>query len=440
MLYNGNVKGREWMKHMNNMLAILLVISLIFCGCVKDATVYNEQDAFISQDLTEQTDIHTEPTSQSSVSEMSSVETTEATTTSVTTTEETTVTTTTASETEATTTPVTTTEETTITTTTEETTVTTTSEPETEATTTQTSQATVTTTTEEAAPPTEKENDMKVIGYLTTWNYDCYKTLDWNNLTHINIAFVNPDTSGIFKNNIGNDATLKDIVNTAHKHGVKVLASLGGWGGSVNYPKLIATDSKMKSLNSNLLEFVKKFDLDGIDIDVEGDVDETLWTRYDAWMSSLRKMCDENSLLLTTACATWYAGKISDQALSLFDFVNIMVYDNTSEENHASMEYAKKSLDYFESRGIDKQDLVLGVPFYARTRDFVYMAYKNIIKADESAYNRDYYGEYSYNGKQMMEAKCELAKDYGGIMIWELGEDAPAPFSLLDVIGNNVLE
>ncbi len=400
------------MKHMRNMFCALLVIILIFCGCAKTVTVNNEQDALTSKDTTEQIEIHTEPTLQSSVSESSSevsrAEATEATTTSMTTNEETTVTTT--------------------------------SEPETEATTTQTPQTIVTTTTEEAPPPTEKENDMKVIGYLTTWNYGCYRTLDWDNLTHINIAFVNPDTAGVFKNDIGSDTVLKDIVNTAHKHGVKVLASLGGWGGSVNYPKLIATDSGIDSLNSNLLEFVKKFDLDGIDIDVEGDVDKDFWTRYDAWISSLRKMCNENALLLTTACATWYADRISDYALSLFDLVNIMVYDNTDEENHASMEYAKRSLEYFESRGIEKQDLVLGVPFYARTRDNTYKSYKSIIKADESAYNRDHYGEYSYNGKQMMEAKCELAKDYGGIMIWELGEDAPAPFSLLDVIGNNVLE
>lgn len=390
MLYNGNMKGREWMKHMNNMFTVLLVIAMLLCGCAKDTTVYNEQAPLTSQDLTEQTTIHT--TTETPESETASQTTaSEADTTSKTTIEE------------------------------------------------STPPQTTPTTDKVENTPTKEENDMRVIGYLTTWNYGCYKTLDWDNLTHINIAFVNPNESGVFNNDIGSDSTLKDIVKTAHKNGVKVLASLGGWGGSVNYPKLIETDEGIEELNQNLLKFVEKFDLDGIDIDVEGDVDKSLWTRYDAWMTELRKMCDENELLFTTACAKWYAHNISDYALSLFDFVNVMVYDNTSEKNHASMEYAKDQLNYFVKRGVNERDLVIGVPFYARDPNFAYMAYKNIIKADETAYTKDYYGEYSYNGKDMMEAKCELSKSYGGIMIWELGDDAPAPFSLLDVIGNNVL-
>lgn len=318
----------------------------------------------------------------------------------------------------------------------------TTTETTTEMTTTQiiTTQTEPTTTATTYQDIPTKETDMKVIGYLTTWNYSCYKTLDWDNLTHINIAFVNPDKNGVFKNSIGNDTTLKSIVDTAHENGVKVLASLGGWGGSVNYPDLVSTSAKIDKLNANLLEFVKKFDLDGIDIDVEGDVDKDLWNHYDEWMASLRELCNDNGLLFTTACAKWYASYISDETLKLFDLVNIMVYDNTDEKNHASMEYAKNSLDYFESRGIKREKLILGVPFYARTPDFGYMSYQDIISADESAYNRDHYGEYGYNGKEMIEAKCELAGDYGGIMIWELGEDASEPFSLLDIIGEKVLK
>ncbi|MBQ8623118.1 MAG: hypothetical protein IJ424_01910 [Oscillospiraceae bacterium] len=314
---------------------------------------------------------------------------------------------------------------------------TTTPETTTTVTTTQTQPMTTSTTIE---PTPVKETDMNVIGYLTTWNYYCYKALDWDNLTHINIAFVNPDKDGVFSNDIGSDATLCDIVDTAHKNGVKVLASLGGWGGSVNYPALISSSADIDKLNANLLKFVKKFDLDGIDIDVEGDVDKDFWKNYDEWISSLRKMCDDEGLLLTTATAKWYAHYISDEALKLFDLVNIMVYDNTEENNHASMEYAKAQLDYFEGRGVEKEKLVLGVPFYARNKSFGYMSYKSIIKADESAYTRDYYGEYSYNGKSTIEAKCELAKSYGGIMIWELGDDANEPFSLLDIIGKKVLE
>ncbi len=420
------MKNFVQLRFMRIIAVAILALTLVSCSST-EREAFNEVDKSESSYITTTAD----ETYFSETTEAVSEETTTQTTLEDVTEEETSLT-------DITTKP---TETTTLETTTQATTTT-------EATTTTTATTTVTTTQTEATtaatpattPSPEKEkNDMNVIGYLTTWNYGCYKTMDWSSLTHVNIAFVNPDKNGVFNNDIGNDATLKDIVDTAHKNGVKVLASLGGWGGSVNYPALTATSAGIDKLNANLLSFVKRFDLDGIDIDVEGDVDKDFWRNYDAWITSLRRMCDDEDLMLTTATATWYANYISDEALKMFDLVNLMVYDNTQEKNHASMEYAQAQLDYFEGRGVERQKLVVGVPFYGRNKDFGYMSYKSIIKADESAYNRDYYGEFSYNGKDMILAKCELAKCYGGIMIWELGDDAGEPFSLLNIIGEKVL-
>ncbi len=279
---------------------------------------------------------------------------------------------------------------------------------------------------------------MNVIGYLTTWNYGCYKTLDWSNLTHINIAFVNPDANGVFKNDMGSG--LSDVVKTAHENGVKVLASLGGWGGSVNYPALVSSDSTREKLSENLIDFVRKYDLDGIDLDIEGDVDNSFWNYYEVWVDELRALCDDNGLLLTTAVGKWYSQKISDRTFAQFDLVNMMIYDNTSDHNHASYEFALENIEYYISRGVDAEKLVIGVPFYARRPDFSYMTYDDIIAASASAFLDDVYDGYTYNGRDTMLKKCELSKDYGGIMIWELSGDANGEASLLKLIGDSLLK
>lgn len=290
------------------------------------------------------------------------------------------------------------------------------------------------------APPIieSEESMMNVIGYLTTWNYSCYKTLDWSNLTHINIAFVNPDTNGVLRNDMG--SALSDVVKTAHKNDVKVLASLGGWGGSVNYPALVSSETARNNLNKNLLDFVKKYDLDGIDLDIEGDVDNSFWKYYEAWVDELRALCDDNGLLLTTAVGKWYSQKITDHTFAQFDLVNMMIYDNTDDYNHSSYEFTLDNIEYYIGRGVDAEKLVIGVPFYARRPDFTYMPYDDIIEASVSNFGADSYNGYTYNGRDTMLKKCELSKNYGGIMIWEIGEDAEGEYSLLELIGEAVLK
>lgn len=417
-MYNCFWKDVKTLHKTMKLLLMLLLSAAILSGCSSGT-----RQALASADLPDVTD--------SPVITYDLPISTEATTTSEDTTQATTTasdeTTTTASQTE------------TVQTTTEQTTTaptTTTAETTTQKVTT-TAPTTVTAVTTPQIIESE-ENRMNVIGYLTTWNYGCYKTLDWSNLTHINIAFVNPDANGVFKNDMGSG--LGDVVKTAHENGVKVLASLGGWGGSVNYPALVDDKATRHKLSENLIDFVKKYDLDGIDLDIEGDVDNSFWNYYEVWVDELRALCDDNGLLLTTAVGKWYSQKISDRTFAQFDLVNMMIYDNTSDYNHASYEFALENIEYYISRGVDAEKLVIGVPFYARRPDFSYMTYDDIIAASASAFSDDVYDGYTYNGRDTMLKKCELSKDYGGIMIWELSGDANGEASLLKLIGDSLLK
>ncbi len=282
----------------------------------------------------------------------------------------------------------------------------------------------------------ESEVTMNVIGYIPTWKYECYKTTDMDTLTHINIAFVNPDRNGVFSSPI-DESDFHDLVALAHEHDVKVIASLGGWGGWVSYPENVCDGDRREKLNSSLFQLVEKFGLDGIDLDIEGDVRGDFWAYYDTWVSELRRLCDEKKLLLTTAVGKWYSQHISDYALSQFDLVNMMVYD-AGGENHSSYEFALENFDYYLQRNVAPEKLVLGVPFYGRDINARGMDYDKIIEADPENYYKDSYEGYCYNNAEMIARKCRLAEEYGGIMIWELSADAEGEYSLLKVISEFV--
>ncbi len=290
--------------------------------------------------------------------------------------------------------------------------------------------------------------ERRVVGYLPDWSYSTYKTLDWTNLTHINIAFCNPDSDGNLSCNI-QDLQFKQIVETAHSKGVKVLASLGGAGTTKYYTELTSTSESRKSFNKKIMEYCTRYNIDGIDLDIESEIEEQFWTTYEQWCLSLRENCDQNNLLLTTATAGWLSNKASNTALNCFDFLNIMAYDNdTDEKNHSGYDFAEYCLNYFRiQRSIPNNRLVLGVPFYGRgynadgTLNWAsYLKFSQLIQDDPENYNHDEYNGIAYNGAQTIKRKCDLASQYGGIMIWELSQDAGNEFSLLKVIGDNILK
>lgn len=289
----------------------------------------------------------------------------------------------------------------------------------------------------------KKHLDGRVIGYLPYYSTDYLDKIDFDALTHLNIAFTNPDSSGNLSNGIS-DETMKKIVDTCHKNDVKAIASFGGGAiSSTNYNNIMRGNPEgITRFNKTIIEYCKEYNLDGVDIDFEFIASSPAWEYFEDWMIALKKECKKNDLTLSAAVASWYTDNISDKAMSCFDYIMIMAYDNDgSSENHATYDYAKYELEYHVLKGIDKDKLVLGVPFYgysytsAGAMDWNSAAsYRYILSKDFSAKHKDFSNGYAYNGEDTIKKKAELSKQYGGIMIWELSQDADGANSLLKVI------
>lgn len=290
------------------------------------------------------------------------------------------------------------------------------------------------------------QSEARIVGYFPFWRYQYYNSLDFSALTHLNIAFCNPDEQGRLDCYIP-DREMKNIVDLAHSHDVKVLAALGGGGGCDGYLPLLDTPEEMADFNEKIMDYCETYDLDGIDLDIELGSGHEIWKYYGDWVVSLRELCDERGYELTTATAQWVAVNVSSETFASFDFVNVMAYDNDIDKvNHSSLEFAEESLEYFSTeKGIEKDRLTLGVPFYGGgyhsdgSIDWsVDATFSSLIEADPANFDRDSYNGISYNGAETIRKKCDIAKEYGGIMIWELTQDAAGEYSLLSVIKNEM--
>lgn len=295
---------------------------------------------------------------------------------------------------------------------------------------------------ENDTPTDNVTHDSRVVGYLPDWDYKSYGEVDFSALTHLNIAFCNPDEQGNISCYIP-DYEMTNIVNKAHSNDVKVFAALGGGGGCDGYLSLIDTPEEMTAFNDKIMEYCKKYNLDGIDLDIELGSSHKIWNYYADWVDSLRVLCDENGYEMSTATAGWVAVNVSSETFNKFDFLNVMGYDNDGDEiSHADMEFAESSIKYFNiQKKVPKDKLVLGVPFYGRgyTADGKldwnsYVPFKELIELDKDNYNSDFYNGIAYNGAATMREKCAMAREYGGIMIWELSQDAKGEYSLLSLI------
>jgi hypothetical protein len=279
------------------------------------------------------------------------------------------------------------------------------------------------------------EPTTRVIGYLPNWygSYADWATkVDFSRLTHINMAFALGDDDGNLQ--LASDGDLGAFITAAHAHGVKVFPSLCGGGGDPTITPHYQP-GEVDSFVDKIIDFAMAHDFDGIDVDVEAP--DKMGALYDTFIAKLEAKAHPLGLEVTAAVAQWMQYGMSDATLRSFDFINVMSYDNTGTwtgpGEHSSYQQAVDALAFYEDRGVPRDRIVLGVPFYGycwgncNGESSTYVLYKDILARFPNAYATDWIEEggatYSFNGVATMQAKAALGEQYGGLMIWELGGD-----------------
>jgi GH18 family chitinase len=279
------------------------------------------------------------------------------------------------------------------------------------------------------APP------FRIIAYATDGVIETL--IPYDKLTHINYSFLTPNEDGTF-NHIVNGWKLKKIVETGHANGVQVLISVGGWGWDAQFEEMAANPESRSAFVQNLKTFVDEYQLDGVDMDWEYPDPGPSSQNFLALITELRAAIPDK--LLTTAVVAYgdeYGMGVPAESFELFDFINIMTYAGS---DHGTMEQFDKGLDYWSGRGLEKEKIVLGVPFYSEPGG---VSFAKLTQNDPNAARLDsfdYIGTVqSYNGIPTIQAKTEIAlQEAGGIMFWALDHDAQGELSLVDAIHQTV--
>lgn len=285
----------------------------------------------------------------------------------------------------------------------------------------------------------------KVVGYLPHYRFSWLDDIEFERLTHVNIAFANPDDQG---NLSCEGVNISPAVAKAHQHGCKVFISLAGGyltpEVNANWNNL-ALPANRAAFIQKIVQYVQANDLDGVDLDLE-------WQYVEDWYSpfvlDLKAALTPLGIPLTAALPGSYRyPEISAQALAAFDWVNIMVYDLTgpwdpsNPGQHSPYYWAEQCIQYWQDEGVPASNLTLGVPFYGY--DFGVspvesFTYRGIVNQNAANAQLDQWGQKYWNGIPTIQAKTTLAlNEVGGLMIWEIGQDAfgaNATYSLLRAI------
>lgn len=296
-----------------------------------------------------------------------------------------------------------------------------------------------------AAQAVLADNPFKVVGYLPAGRFDMIDELAFHRLTHVNLAFVNPDNSG---NLSCEGADVGPVVAKAHQYGCQVFMSLGGGYLTPEAESAWAIETlpaNRPAFIAKLVQYVQQHDLDGVDVDLE-------WQYVHDWYSpfilELKAALAPLNVSLTAALPGSYRyPEISPAALAAFDWVNMMAYDLTgpwapaNPGQHSPYDWAASCIPYWVAQGVSADKLTLGVPFYGY--DFGQspvgaFTYGEIVGEDPANAMLDMSGMRFWNGIPTIQAKTQLALDQlAGVMIWEIGGDAfgaDSVYSLLKVI------
>lgn len=279
--------------------------------------------------------------------------------------------------------------------------------------------------------PPREDKSFRITAYAT--DAIIVDLIPYNKLTHINYSFLIPNVDGTFAT-LNNAWKLETIVESAHRQNVRVSVAVGGWGWDSQFEQMASSPESRTAFVKNLKAIVDQYQLDGVDIDWEYPDPGESAQNYLALMKELRAALPDK--LISTAVISYGDDTglgIPNESFELVDYVNVMTYDGNI---HGSMEEFESGISYWSGRGVPKEKINIGAPFYSRPSE---VSFAKLVKFDPAAAQLDSF-EYNgtlerYNGIPTLQAKTNIAiEKTGGIMFWALDHDAQGELSLVNAI------
>ncbi len=224
------------------------------------------------------------------------------------------------------------------------------------------------------------------------------------------------------------------LTDIKRHHALRLWAAFGGWGRSAGFAPMTTDVAKRQRFVQALTQFCVTHHFDGADFDWEHPAGAQEEAGYTALLTETRQAFAPHGLHLSVTIAPWQ--KLAPAAIAAVDAVNLMSYDHAGR--HSTFAQSQTDVAGLIGQGVPPRKLSLGLPFYGRgiTNPNTALAYADIVSQYHSAPGVDEVNGLYFNGLQTIRQKTRWARDHhlGGVMVWELGQDAPGNASLLKAI------
>ena len=328
----------------------------------------------------------------------------------------------------------------------------------------------------------QTQNQSKAVLAYYSGSPERLDSFDARQMTHIVYCFGHLDGSRLKIGSARDTLTIHKMVAMKQKNpALKVLLSLGGWGGCEPCSDVFATEKGRSEFAQSVKELNAFFKADGIDLDWEYPAvpgypghkytpeDKPAFTEL---VKTLRKTLGKDQVI------TFAAGgfqRFLDEAVDWkevmpqINYVNLMSYDLVSGfskttghhtalySNPKQKESTDNAVQELIKRGVDPQKIIIGAAFYARIWEAVpsennglyqagtfkmsqafrrfpenlspaagYQFYWDDVTKASYAYHPEKKLFATFDDKRSIKLKTKYVvdKNLGGIMFWELGSDS----------------
>lgn len=326
----------------------------------------------------------------------------------------------------------------------------------------------------------QAQSSKAVIAYYSG-SIEALDSFDAKSITHIIYCFGHLQGAKLHLKGAKDTALIQKMVTLKKTNPqLKVLLSLGGWGGCAPCSDVFGTAQGRAEFAQSVKKLNDYFGADGIDLDweyptIEGypghrytPGDKKAFTEL---VTVLRQTLGTKQIITFAAGGFQsYLEKAVDwnAVVPKVDYINLMTYDLVSGfstvtghhtalySNAAQHESTDNCVQYLLQQGVDPGKLIIGAAFYARTwegvvatnnglyqsgkfKDFIgYNQFPERISAGNGfafywdstakapyAYNAAQKIFATFDDKHSIEAKTQyvVEKKLGGIMFWELSHD-----------------
>jgi chitinase len=327
-----------------------------------------------------------------------------------------------------------------------------------------------------------------IIGYVGGYKGLINVNVSPKKLSIVNYAFVDVRNNRAWLHREATDTINFRRLNELKKQNpaLKVVISIGGWTWSGKFSDAVLTDTSRAAFAASAVDIVRKYDLDGVDIDweypsmpgLEGNVYRPEDKQnYTLMFRDLRRALDSikqqtgKSYLLTTAVGgsvAFVTNTEMGKAQQYLNYINLMTYDysdvvathhtNLYNTNlYPTQKYADNAVKAFMAAGVPAEKLVMGLAFYGRVYNLSsdtkrgigdkilnrdkgqgyttikdslidrngYVHYRDRKAKAPYLYNASKKQFITYDDEWSVKKKCKyvLSKKMGGVMFWEYSSD-----------------